>query len=136
MCVHGLVSTRRALLRSGTVVAASGVAGCLSEVGFGGTNETVGVSLHNDDDEPHDISVAVTFDGETLLEHSASLGPGRSADTGFANPDTAGSARVEAALGSGESTTAEVRVGPGTGIRYVTAAVTADGDLSVYATRT
>jgi hypothetical protein len=135
VCHHG-DSTRRGALRAGAVVAASGLAGCLSNVGFGGTSETVDVELANDDDGPRRLSVTATFDGATLFEESVTLDPGASVAGEFENPETAGEARVVASLEEGASAETDVRVGPGTGIRSVTVRADDGGDLSVHSART
>ena len=123
---------RRALHLSALGLATA--AGCT--FGFGGTNEAVGVTVENGDDATHEISVTITFDGSVLLAETVTLAPDESSRTTFENPDTAGSATVDADLDGSGRTTEGIRVGPGTGIRDVFVEISDDGGLSVYAGQT
>jgi hypothetical protein len=125
---------RRGVLRSAGLVAASSLAGCA--FGFGGTNETVGVDMSNQNDASHRLSVTVTFDDTALVDVTERLAPGESTETQFENPASAGPSRVEAALANGRSTSTDVRVGPGTGIRHISVRITPDGTVEAYGART
>jgi len=125
---------RRAILRSAGLFAASSLAGCA--FGFGGTNETVGVDVSNQDDASHRLSVTVTFDETALVDVTERLAPGESAATQFENPPSAGPARVEAVLANDRSTSTDVRVGPGTGIRQISVRITPEGTVEAYGART
>lgn len=121
--------------RRGFVVAAgtAALAGCL---GFGGTDEVVGVTLRNRHDEEHRLSVTVRFDGDVLVEETATLAPDQSTDTEFDNPGPTGDATVEVVVDERDPVTEDVSVGGGSGIRSLTVEVTADGEVSVFAGRT
>lgn len=108
-------------------------AGCL---GFGGTNETVGVSITNEDSAARKITVRVSFDGTQLLDTTVTVESGETVNTHFKNPDNAGDARVIAKLAAGAESSKSIRVGPGTGIRYVTVVINQDESLRITAART
>ncbi|MFC5279664.1 hypothetical protein ACFPM1_12980 [Halorubrum rubrum] len=109
--------SRRSTLRSSVTATATGLVGCL---GFGGTNETVAVHVDNESSTAHEVTASVTFEGDSLFERTVALDAGESESGSFENPETVGSARVEATLEDGSPTTDPVRVGPGTGIRSIT----------------
>lgn len=109
------------------------LAGC---VGLGGTNETVGVTVENQDSATRKITVTVAYDGRTLLEQTMTVGPSERVGAPFENPDTAGEADVTVRSVAGRETSSSVRVGPGTGIRSITVVLSEDGTLSVRGTRT
>lgn len=129
-----MVLSRRAVLHAGAVATATGLAGC--SLGFGGTNQVVDVTFRNDHDASHRLAVTITFDGSTLLDRTVALDPGETASASFDNPDTAGEAQVTVRRSDGSQTSDAVRVGPGTGIRFVTVEVTADGEVRILAART
>lgn len=111
----------------------SSVTGCL---GFGGTNETVRVGVENKDSAARKLTVTVEFSGETLIDETMTVEPGETADTSLENPDSAGEALVSATAATGAKTSSNIRVGPGTGIRYITVVAQQDGSLRIMATRT
>jgi hypothetical protein len=120
------------VLRS-SVLGLAATAGC----GFGGTSDEVGVSLENRADAAHRLSVTVSFEDSTLVDETVTLSPGESTRTTFQNPETAGSARVDAVRDDASArATEDVRVGPGTGIRDIFVEITEDGRLTVFAGRT
>lgn len=125
--------SRRSTLRSGAVATAIGLAGCL---GFGGTNEVVDIYFESESSTTHEITASVTFERELLFEQTVRLNPGASEDKSFKNPDTTGSASVEAMLRGRSPTTNSVRVGTGTGIRSITVRVSESEALEIWTGRT
>jgi len=133
MSVPSTQTRRAALGATGTVVALA-LAGC--PLAFGGTSEEIRVTLANEDDASHRLSVTVAFEGSTLLDREVSLAAGESTSEMISNPDTTGDARMRAAVDGGQYVEADVEVGPGSGIRSMTAEVTTEGTVSVWAGRT
>jgi hypothetical protein len=125
--------SRRCVLQTGAVAAATGLAGCFS---FGGTNETIGVDLENEDSITHELAVSIAFDEDSLFERTTTLDTDESTSGSFENPDSAGSASVEARLDEESPTTKSVRVGPGTGIRSVTISISETPEVGIWAGRT
>ena len=126
--------TRRAALGAGGTALTAALAGC--PLAFGGTSEEIRVNLANEDEERHRLSLTVEFEGSTLLDREVHLAAGESRNEVIANPDTTGDARMRAAVDDGQSVESAVEVGPGSGIRSMTAEVTTDGTVSVWAGRT
>lgn len=109
------------------------VAGC---IGFGGTNETIGVTVENRDAAAHELTVVVRLDDTALLDRTVTVGPGETADVSFENPTAAGEAAVTVRSARGAETSVGVRAGPGTGLRRITVLVRDGGTLTVRAART
>jgi len=126
--------TRRAWLGAGGTALAAALAGC--PFAFGGTNEEILLTLANEDDASHRLSVTVAFEGRTLLDRTVTLAGRASTSETVRNPDTGGSARVTAAVDGGRPLQRDVTVGPASGIRSITVEVTAPGAVSVFAGRT
>jgi hypothetical protein len=124
---------RRSVLQSGAVATAIGQAGCL---GFGGTNETIDVHFESESSTTNEITASVTLEEELLFEQTVTLEAGESTTRSFSNPDSTGSARVEAMLADGSPTTDSVRVGPGTGIRSLTIRISERKVIEIWAGRT
>lgn len=124
--------TRRTLLQAGTLAAVTSTAGCT----FGGTNEEIPVTLTNNSDTTHELSVTISFEESTLLDQSETLEPDDSTETTIQNPETAGSAEVTATLSGNDPASNDIRVGPGTGIRTIDIEITEDNSLSIFAGRT
>jgi hypothetical protein len=123
---------RKALQLSGLGIATLG--GCT--FGFGGTSDEIDVTMTNNDETTHRLSVTISFENRVLVDKTVTLSADESSSTTFENPESAGSAVLEAELDTAERTRTEIRVGRGTGIRDVFVEISADGELTAFAGRT
>ena len=123
---------RKALRLSGLGIATLG--GCT--FGFGGTSDEVDVTMTNNDETTHRLSVTISFENSVLVDETVTLSADESSSTTFENPGSAGSAVLEAELDTAERTRTEIQLGPGTGTRDVFVEISTDGELTAFAGRT
>ena len=123
---------RKALQLSGLGIAILG--GCM--FGFGGTSDEIDVTMTNNNETTHRLSVTIAFENRVLVDKTVTLSADESSSTTFENPEPAGSGVLEAELDTAERTRTEIRVGRGTGIRDVFVEISADGELTAFAGQT
>jgi predicted small lipoprotein YifL len=129
--------SRRALLACLATGGAASLAGC-GEVGFAGPPAEIPVSVRNDDDAAHTVTVTVSNEsGERVVSADATVAAGVDSQlTGFENPEERRRYVVAARLASGVSVVELVPVGGASGTRSVEATVDGSGDVGVSFLRT
>ena len=127
-------ATRRQVLATGATALGTATAGCIA--GIEEPEESVDVSIENDDSTAYTIGVSVDIGNVRVFEHRATVEPGVSTGGSFENPEDTTTAAVSAQLESGPEATKSVGVGAGSGIHYIEVRIADDGTLAILAVRT
>jgi hypothetical protein len=107
-------------------------------VGFAGPPEEIPVSVRNDDDTEHTVTVTVSDEGGAeVVSADATVAAGADSQlTGFENPEERHRYAVAARLASGASVVELVPVGGASGTRSIEVTVDARGEMEVSFLRT